>query len=442
METPFSAGQTAALPDSLWAATTRELPRCTALSGAHKSDVTVIGAGFMGLAAALKLAQNGANVVVIDAAEIAWGASGRNNGLLAPGLKRDPHEVRKILGSAAAERLLRYAGDAPDVVADLIAEHHIDCDLRRSGWIQAAHSRRAVTLLEQRVQDWQELGADTEMVHARDLQSRLGTDYYFGAAFDPRGGSLNPLAFARGLATVAQQAGVNIFEGTPAIDFTRSNDRWTVKTPAGSLQSKTIICCTNAYNHGIEKLHGAVIPLRTAQGASAQLSDEQARRILPGGEAASDTQRLLTSFRLTTDNRLIMGGASATAGDEHAGLFSWLHRSAERRFPDLGQIEWEYGWSGYLALTNNHLPKIFKADDNYWSGIGCNGRGIAMATAIGQSIAGLVCGQAANECAVSVEAPRRIFGFGLRRPGVVAGVVLNRLVDVAERRISGGSSTT
>ncbi len=440
METPFSAGQTAALPDSLWAATTRELSRYPPLSGAVKTDVTVIGAGFMGLAAALKLAENGTNVVVIDAAAIAWGASGRNNGLLAPGLKRDPHEVRKILGAAAAERLLRYAGDAPDVVADLIAEHNIDCDLQRSGWIQAAHSRRAVTLLERRVAEWQELGADMEMIHAKDLRSRLGTDYYFGAAFDPRGGSLNPLAFARGLALAAQQAGVKIFEGTPAIKFLRSNDRWTVKTPAGSLQSEAIICCTNAYNESIDRLRGTVIPLRTAQVASVPLSGEQARGILPGGEAASDTQRLLTSFRLTADNRLIMGGASATAGDEHAGLFSWLHRSAERRFPCLGQIQWEYSWSAYLALTSNHLPKIFKADDNYWAGVGCNGRGIATATAVGQSIAGLVCGQSITECAVPVEAPRRIFGFGLRRLGVVVGVLLNRLVDVAERRISGGSS--
>jgi glycine/D-amino acid oxidase-like deaminating enzyme len=136
-----------------------------------------------------------------------------------------------------------------------------------------------------------------------------------------------------------------------------------------------------------------------------------------------------------------MGGASATAGDEHAGLFSQLQRGAKRRFPDLGEISWEYNWSGYLAMTRDHLPKIYKLDDGFWAGIGCNGRGIAMATAVGQTIAGLLLGQPERDCAVPIESPRRIIGFGLRRPAVATAVALNRLFDVAERRLGGGSST-
>ena len=124
METPFSAGHSSPMPDSLWAATTEQLSAGPALSGPRKCDVAVIGAGFMGLSAALKLAQDGVDVVVVDAAEVGWGASGRNNGLLAPGLKRDPHEVRHLLGVAAADRLLRWSGDAPNVVADLIENRH------------------------------------------------------------------------------------------------------------------------------------------------------------------------------------------------------------------------------------------------------------------------------------------------------------------------------
>ena len=189
-------------------------------------------------------------------------------------------------------------------------------------------------------------------------------------------------------------------------------------------------------------MRGVVIPLRTAQVASSPLSSEQAQPILPQGESASDTQRLLTSFRLTADNRLLMGGASATAGDEHAGLFSWLHQSAQLRFPNLGAIKWDYGWSGYLALTQDHLPKIYKQEKGFWAGIGCNGRGIAMATAVGQTIAGLLLGQAESECAVPIESPRRIAGFSLRRPGVAAAVALNRFFDVAERRLGGGPSAT
>jgi len=441
METPFSAGHSAPPPDSLWVATTEALPRYPALSGALRADVTVIGAGFMGLATALSLAQNGTNVAVVEAAEVGWGASGRNNGLLAPGLKRDPHEVRRMLGSDAAERLLIFSGNAPNIVSELVDLYDIKCDLQQRGWIQAAHARRAVSSLERRVGEWQALGADAQMIESDDVATRLGTSYYAGASYDPRGGSLNPLAFVRGLAVAAQQAGARLFEQSPAIAIERMNARWTITTANGSIQSDNIVCCTNAYNLDVDSLRGVVIPLRTAQIASAPLSNNQTRHILPGGESVSDTQRLLTSFRLTADNRLIMGGASATAGDEHEGLFSQLQLGAERRFTDLGQISWEYCWSGYLALTRDHLPKIYKLNDGSWAGIGCNGRGIAMATAVGQTIAGLLLGQPESDCAVPIESPRRIFGFGLRRPAVAAAVVLNRFFDVAERRLGGGSFT-
>lgn len=440
METPFSAGHAAPLTASLWAATTRAQMPCPPLSMTLKTDVTIIGAGFMGLAAALELAENGVDAVVIDAAEVGWGASGRNNGLLAPGLKRDPHEVRKLLDSNLAESLLRVSGEAPDIVVNLIKKHAIECDLRRNGWIQAAHARRALPLLERRVREWQELGADTAIIDAADLRTRLGTDYYVAATIDPRGGSLNPLAFVRGLAVAAQKAGTRLFEKTPALRIERRDQQWCVSTPNGALQSEAVICCTNAYSQGIAKLHGSVIPLRTAQVASAPLPASLARQILPGGESASDTQRLLSSFRMTTDNRLITGGASATAGDEYDGLFAHLHRGAGKRFPQMGKIEWEYGWSGYLALTDNHLPKIFDVGNNYWGGSACNGRGIAMATVTGQTLARLVSKTPPLDCAIPVESPRRIAGFSLRRPGVAAGVLLNRLLDVAERRLSGGSS--
>jgi glycine/D-amino acid oxidase-like deaminating enzyme len=165
------------------------------------------------------------------------------------------------------------------------------------------------------------------------------------------------------------------------------------------------------------------------------LSEHQARRILPQGEAASDTQRLLTSFRITPDNRLIMGGADATAGDEHPGLLRQLHLAASRRFPDLGAIHWQYGWSGYLALTRDHLPVILRLGDGIYAGIGCNGRGIAMATMIGMLLADLLSGSGESDCAVPITPLRRMATFHLRRPGVAIAVIVNRMLDDMGRRI-------
>ena len=389
----------------------------------------------MGLTAALKLAEASVDVALVEAAEIGWGASGRNNGLIAPGLKRDPHEAVRILGREAGDRLLRLSAGAPGIVFELIAAHDIDCDVNNRGWIQAAHSRAARAQIRERVQSWQRLGSEVALIPDSDVAKRLGTDYYCGASFDPHGGSLNPLAYTRGLAAAAEAAGSSLFEESPAVQVKRDGDRWAVTTPTGVIMCSVVLCCTNAYCDDIPALRATVLPLRTAQIASEPLAEDQSRHILPGGESASDTQRLLTSFRLTADNRLIMGGASATAGDEHRDLFDRLHRAARDRFPGLGEIRWQYRWSGYLALTRDHLPQIFKVADGYYAGIGCNGRGIAMATVCGVELAMLAHGQAERDCAFPVRGIRRFPGFALRHAGVAVGVMFKRFLDYSERRL-------
>ena len=192
----------------------------------------------------------------------------------------------------------------------------------------------------------------------------------------------------------------------------------------------------SAYNDNIDHLRGSVLPLRTAQVASHPLPRDLTASFLPGAAAASDTQRLLTSFRLTADNRLIMGGASATAGDEHVGLMQHLHRAARKRFPEFGEIPWEYGWSGYLALTPDHLPQIVRIEDRFLAPIGCNGRGIAMSTAMGTTLAKLVGGMADEESLVPVTKPRQFTGYGVRHYGVALGVRFNRLLDTVGRMMS------
>ena len=387
----------------------------------------------MGLSTALTLAGNGVSVAVLEAAEIGWGASGRNNGLVAPGLKRDPWEVRKILGTENGNRLLRYSNDALNAVFKLIDEFAIDCDVNRGGWIQAAHSKRALSLIEKRVAEWQALGVAVETIPADNVPAELGTEFYAGASRYAGGGSINPLAFVYGLALAANVIGARIYEQSPAAEIRRDGSKWVVASAHGSVRCEQLICCANAYNDNLDRLRGTVLPLRTAQVASHPLPQDVVASILPGAAAASDTQRLLTSFRLSADNRLIMGGASATAGDHHDGLTKHLHKAARLRFPDIGNIPWDFGWSGYLALTTDHLPQILRVDDNYFAGIGCNGRGIAMATATGRSIAELICGQDEKDCSVPIRKPKRVFGYGMRRPGVAAGVLYNRFLDTVER---------
>lgn len=432
MEAPFRNGSAAPRPDSLWAAVTPQGVSFPSFSGNARCDIAIVGGGFMGLTAALKLAGQGKNVTILEAVEPGWGASGRNNGLVAPGLKRDPHEVIRILGKSAGERLVGLSGDAPDKLFDLISSLDIHCDVNRNGWIQAAHSRFALKKIIDRMKAWQNRGADVTLIHASEVAGRLGTRYYSGAWLDRRGGSLNPLALVRGLANAATSAGASVFSGSPVVDISRDQSGWKLQLADGALTCEQVLICCNAYGQ-LPQVRRAVMPLRTAQVASRPLTDTQVQRLLPGGESVSDTQRLLTSFRLTADKRLIMGGATATAGDHHAGLVQRLHQAAAQRFPYLSDIEWEFGWSGYLALTPSHLPAIYTHDAGLYSAIGCNGRGIAMATAIGGLLSDLVGGMDQAACPVPVRQADRYFGYALRVPAVAMAVRWNKAMDAVSR---------
>src|SRR5450755_474850 len=114
------------LPPSLWASTARPAPATPPLDASRKADVTIVGAGYSGLAAALHLAEAGVSVVVLESGEPGSGASGRNGGQVIPGLKSDPDELVAMFGPKAGEHLVGVAGGAPDTAFDLIARHEID----------------------------------------------------------------------------------------------------------------------------------------------------------------------------------------------------------------------------------------------------------------------------------------------------------------------------
>ena len=90
-----------------------------------RADVVVVGGGITGLSTALHLAEQGAKVVLLEAEEPGWGASGRNGGQVNPGLKHDPDEVERQFGKELGGRMNALAGGAPEFVFDLIKRHGI-----------------------------------------------------------------------------------------------------------------------------------------------------------------------------------------------------------------------------------------------------------------------------------------------------------------------------
>src|ERR1700727_2212464 len=141
------------LPDSLYAMTARPAIATPSFAGDRTVQVAVIGGGFTGLSTALHLAEQGAEVAVLEAHEPGWGASGRNGGQVNPGLKHEPDAVERDYGPDLGGRMVGLSGGAPGLVFDLIARHAIRCEARRNGTLRAAirpsQARKLVAAVEQ-----------------------------------------------------------------------------------------------------------------------------------------------------------------------------------------------------------------------------------------------------------------------------------------------------
>lgn len=427
-------GETLAMPASLWAATAIPAPRTSPLKGDARADVVILGAGFTGLAAALTLAEGGLSVAVLDAAEPGWGASGRNNGQIIPGLKLDPDDVVARCGERAGEALVLWSGEAPAKTFALIERYGIPCHPAQAGWIQPAYAERDVAVIERRHAQWRSRGVNAVMLDRTSLPGMLGTPAFFGAWLDPRGGTIHPLNYARGLAAAAIGAGGRLYTGSKATRLSRAGETWRFETADGRLEAPHAIVATNAYTEElVPHLRRSIVPLRTAQVATRPLPEKIRRTILPGRQGASDTRRLLTSFRLSPDGRLMMGGSGATGGGHKDSLLRHLHHSAHELFAHLGPLEWEFGWSGYLALTPDHLPHIHEPERGMLVALGCNGRGIALSTEMGRMLAERILGRGATEMPLPVTPIRRLPLHALRHPVLAAATAAKRVQDKLDR---------
>src|SRR5579871_2207294 len=177
------------------------------LDGDRRADVVIVGGGFTGLSAALHLRYSGVDVVLLEQNEPGWGASGRNGGQVNPGLKHNPDVVEKDFGPDLGGRMVRMSWDAPNVVFNLIARHQIQCEASQTGTMRAAFQRPNVADIDTAYEQGARRGMPVELLSRDAMRAKTGTDRYLCALLDNRGGHVNPLGYARGLAQAALQAG-------------------------------------------------------------------------------------------------------------------------------------------------------------------------------------------------------------------------------------------
>ncbi|HIP80606.1 MAG TPA: FAD-binding oxidoreductase [Kiloniellaceae bacterium] len=373
---------------NLWSITAGETLAAEPLEGDARADAVIVGGGFTGCSAALHLAEAGMGVRLLEAQSIGFGGSGRNVGLVNAGLWLPPEEVEQVLGQAVGGRLNAALAAGPDLVFSLIDRLGIDCEATRSGTLHCAHSQGGLDELKDRLRQLLGQGAPVELLNAEETAARTGTQAYRGALLDRRAGTIQPLAYCRGLARAARDAGAMLHERTPVVSVARSGDGWRVTAPGGSVSAGALLIAVNAYGRPMAGLTPpSYVPVHYFQIATRPLTDNLRRSVLPERQGCWDTAPVMSSFRLDAAGRLLIGAVGSLEGPGARWHRAWAERKLAALFPDVAGIDLEHAWCGRIAMTGDHLPKILRLGERGVSVFGYSGRGISPGTTFGKALA-------------------------------------------------------
>lgn len=406
---------------SLWSALTPARPIGQALSGSAATDVLVVGGGFLGLSTALHLAESGTRVTVLEAQEPGFGASGRNTGFVVPSLKTalGPGDVARFLGERHAENLIRLVGESGNRVFALIRRLAIECSAEQTGWYQPAHNKEMAEKLSKRADEWLRYGAEVQLLSGGETEQRLGMRGYRNAIYVRSGGQINPLAYARGLAEAAVRQGVGLFHGARVTEIKREGARWVAITATGSVLADRVLLATNGMVGALNTaVATSVVPTRVHQIATQALSPALQADILPERAPVADTRRHTLAVRWSPDGRLLTGGLVMPGPDPLGRAARFFTRRLRHFFPQLPPLKADYVWSGVIAVTLDSLPRMISLAPGLDAAIGCNGRGIALTTALGKDIAALYSGRISpSDFALPITPPQPVPGRQLAQAG-------------------------
>ncbi len=431
---PPAAAPTPDARRSLYASTAAAAGPTPPLGSDARARIVVVGGGYTGLSAALQLAERGVDVMLLEAREPGWGAAGRNGGQVNAGLKHEPWTVLTDLGAVAGARLLTLAGEAPGHLFGLIDRLGIACEAERGGTLRAACSDSQAASLGRSLEAWRSLGVAITALDASAMRRATGSDRYTAGGLDPRGGAVNPLGLARGLAAAAVRAGARLHGLSPALRIAPAGEGWSIATPGGSVRADTVLLATDGYTDDLwPGLRRSIVPIYSAIVATAPLPAPLAASIVPTRAVVYEMGAITAYYRRDAAGRLLMGGRGVQREAPSFADYHHLVRYAERLWPGLARAEWTHWWNGQFALTPDFYPHFHSPAPNVYAALGYSGRGVALGVALGRELASVATGVPLAELAVPATPIRPIPLHRFWRAGVAARIALGRLRDALER---------
>ena len=426
--------------NSYWQ-TTASPPRWAELQEDRSADTLVIGSGYTGLNCALELAERGCDpqaIVILEASQPGWGASGRNGGFCCTGGSKLP--IDKQLSRFGETETVRYFNEqcaSIESVRKNLSRYEIATDTHSQGETQLAHRAEDIAELQADKEQAKALfGIDCRLIEKPALAGEgFASPEFHGALTTPLGFALNPMKYLSGLARAAESAGIAGFGGTPATAIKRNGERWQVSTPGGTVTARNLVVATNGYSSEDLPpwLSGRLLPVLSNILVTRPLTAEElAAQGWASNQMCYDTRNLLHYFRLmpAVDDepgpRMLFGMRSGTSAGETtmAAMRQRIRADFDRFFPAWRQVETPFFWAGLACLTRDlssytgPIPKM----PNAWVSLAYHGNGVAMGSHCGRLVGRMVAGDLAPDAipAIMRQVPRRFPLPALRRTYLAA----------------------
>lgn len=394
-------------------------------AGTLRADVAILGGGLAGLSTAHHLLERrpGARIVVLEAEQLGAGASGRTTGMLSPGVGQSVVALASRLGPERAKATYEATLRAVQTAAALIEREQIPCELELSGQLVLARSpqesrRLATTLATLRALDLPVEVLDEQAASraVRLRPRRPGALPGPAALRHPIAGLLHPLKFLNGLAARVRSRGGAVYEAARVLEVQEQPQSVRLRTAACEVIAGEVIIAVAGYSAGLPHLPGRVLPVHLQALCTHPLDAEQRALIgWSGREGILDGRRLFSYARLTSEQRIVLGGgmpryrlgrgahtesAPSESSDATRALGA-LARDLHAVFPTPPDrpLRIDRGWTGIIGYTVDALPSIARAPGRArtYHLVGWCGHGIALAIAAGEWMASLLCDGAAPE---------------------------------------------
>ena len=365
-------------------------------------SVAIVGAGYTGLSAALELARQGVEVLVLDAAEPGFGASTRNGGMVSGGVNVGKRYMSKPMTADQAAPFLNDAADAFTHIENLIARERIECGWHKRGYFLGAWCQSHFDDMAKKGALLNAEAHSDSYIVPRDAQrAEIGSDYYFGGMVVGRAAHLQPALYYKALLGLALKAGVSIASHTEVTGLSQNADSsWVLTTPRGVVRAGEVVIATNGYTGGVTpQLRRRVVPVGSYIIATEELPADLAASLSPRNRSFADTRRVLTYYRMSPDGkRLIFGGRAKFGHTDPVTTAPLLYQFMIDRFPQLKGTKITHSWTGNVAFTLDELPHMGKFDGLHYA-LGCNGSGVAMMSYLGHQTALKILGKVNRVCA-------------------------------------------